>query len=94
VKPIKSGLTAEAFLAANPPSDTPVIATWPYVLPFDPPFRCHNDLVLTRDHVRAYCAKRTPAEGCACLALKLRELAASPVRAVEQARITFTASST
>jgi len=72
VQPLKSPLSATEFLAQNPPSDAPDLAIWPSVLPGAAPFRCHTDLVLTRDYVRAYCAKRGPEEGCKCLELKIQ----------------------
>ena len=84
---IKDSLTPAQFLAANPLTNTLDVVTWPYTLPLDAPFRCHNDLTLTRDHVRAYCSKRSPERGCTCLTLELRDLPASDVLAAEPSPI-------
>lgn len=91
---ISTPFTPAEFLERNLPTDLPDATTWPYALPLDAAFRCHNDLVLTRDHVRVYCAKRTPTEGCTCLTLNLRTLPASGARPAAQSTITFVSPST
>ncbi len=90
----KAGLSPTEFLTQNLPSNAPGLTVWPSVLPGAAPFRCHNDLVLTRDYVRTLCAKRAePGKDCLCIVNNLRTLPASNVRLVDEPIITFVSKS-
>jgi hypothetical protein len=89
VQPIKTALSAEAFLAANPPTDLDM-AMWPRLVPSEAPYRCGIHLHVFLDDLKARCAKRdAPEKGCLCLTLNLRTLPTLSAQPVTQPAITF-----